>query len=112
MAGQGYDDADRQPPLFFRTTEEMLAEFSYLGKDKAYEVVVENSRRISEDIEPIKPIPDELYSPKIPGAEEQISSMSYAKARKLYGDDLPALVADRLKYELIRLSITASRCCT
>jgi DNA polymerase-3 subunit alpha (Gram-positive type) len=100
MAGQGYDDADRQPPLFFRTTEEMLAEFSYLGKDKAYEVVVENSRRISEDIEPIKPIPDELYSPKIPGAEEQISSMSYAKARKLYGDDLPALVADRLKYEL------------
>lgn len=100
MAGQGYDDADRQPPLYFRTTEEMLAEFAYLGKDKAYEVVVVNSRRIAEGIESFKPIPDELYSPKIPGAEEQVESMAYAKARELYGDPLPALVADRLKLEL------------
>lgn len=100
MAGQGYDDADRQPPLYFRTTEEMLAEFAYLGKDKAYEVVVENSRRIAEGIEKFKPIPDELYSPKIPGAEEQIESMAYAKAKALYGDPLPQLVADRLKLEL------------
>ncbi|MDT8901334.1 PolC-type DNA polymerase III [Anaeroselena agilis] len=100
MTGQGYDDADKQPPLFFRTTGEMLAEFAYLGEAKAYEVVVENTRLISEGIEAFKPIPEELYSPKIPGAEEQIKSMSYAKARKLYGDDLPELVADRLKYEL------------
>jgi DNA polymerase-3 subunit alpha (Gram-positive type) len=100
MTGQGYDDADKQPPLYFRTTGEMLAEFAYLGKDKAYEVVVENTRRISEEIESFKPIPDELYSPKIPGAEDQIKSMSYAKARLLYGDTLPELVAERLKYEL------------
>ncbi len=100
MTGQGYDDADKQPPLYFRTTGEMLAEFAYLGEAKAYEVVVENTRRISEGIDSFKPIPDELYSPKIPGAEEQIKSMSYAKARKLYGDELPELVADRLKYEL------------
>jgi len=100
MAGQGYSDADHQPPLFFRTTTEMLTEFDYLGKDKAYEVVVENTRRISESIESFKPIPSELYSPKIPGAEEQIKSMSYRKAIDLYGDPLPKIVADRLQNEL------------
>ena len=100
MAGQGYDDADNQPPLYFRTTEEMLSEFAYLGKKKAYEVVVENTRKLSDDIEKFKPIPDELYSPQIPGAEDQIRQMSYQKARHLYGDELPELVADRLKYEL------------
>ncbi|MBP2650257.1 MAG: polymerase subunit alpha [Firmicutes bacterium] len=100
MAGQGYSDADNQPPLYLRTTPEMLAEFSYLGKDKAYEVVVENTRLISETIESFKPIPDELYSPKIPGAEEQIKNMSYKKAWELYGDPLPEIVAERLKTEL------------
>ena len=100
MAGQGYDDADLQAPLYLRSTEEMLAEFAYLGKDKAYEAVVETPRRIAESIESFKPIPSELYSPKIPGAEEAIKSMSYAKAALLYGDELPQLVADRLKYEL------------
>jgi len=100
MAGKGFKDADQQPPLFLRTTEEMLSEFAYLGKDKCYEVVVENPRRINELIEIIKPIPDELYSPQIPGAEEEIRSMSYNKAEHLYGVPLPTIVADRLKYEL------------
>lgn len=100
MAGQGYDDADNQPPLYLRTTDEMLAEFSYLGSDKAFEVVVENTRLINDRIESFKPIPEELYSPKIPGAEEQIRDMSYSKAAKLYGEELPELVAARLKYEL------------
>lgn len=100
MAGKGFSDADQQPPLYLRTTEEMLNEFSYLGKDKAYEVVVENPRRINELIEVIKPIPDELYSPQIPGAEEEIRSMSYNKAEHLYGNPLPEVVAERLKYEL------------
>ncbi|QDR80535.1 PolC-type DNA polymerase III [Sporomusa termitida] len=100
MAGQGYDDADQQPPLFFRTTEEMLAEFSYLGPDKAYEVVIETPRQINDLIEVIKPIPEELYSPQIPGAEEEIKDMSYKKAELLYGTPLPELVSDRLKYEL------------
>ncbi|MGL5512517.1 MAG: PHP domain-containing protein, partial [Sporomusa sp.] len=100
MAGQGYDDADKQPPLFFRTTEEMLAEFSYLGADKAYEVVVDTPRRINELIDDIKPIPEELYSPQIPGAEEEIKVMSYKKAESLYGTPLPELVSERLKYEL------------
>ncbi|MDF2875992.1 MAG: polC 1, partial [Sporomusa sp.] len=100
MAGQGYDDADQQPPLFFRTTDEMLSEFSYLGADKAYEVVIETPRYINDLIENIKPIPEELYSPQIPGAEEEVKDMSYKKAELLYGTPLPELVSDRLKYEL------------
>jgi len=100
MAGKGFKDADQQPPLYLRTTEEMLNEFAYLGKEKCYEVVVENPRCINELIEIIKPIPDELYSPQIPGAEDAIRSMSYTKAEHLYGTPLPDLVAERLKYEL------------
>jgi DNA polymerase-3 subunit alpha (Gram-positive type) len=100
MAGKGYSDADHQPPLYFRTTGEMLKEFAYLGSEKAYEIVVDNPRLLNELIDTIKPIPDELYSPQIPGAEEQISSMSYKKAEALYGSQLPEIVADRLKTEL------------
>lgn len=100
MAGKGFTDADNQPPLYFRTTEEMLAEFSYMGKEKARELVIDNPRRISEWFEVFKPIPDELYSPQIPGAEEQIRSMSYQRAYELYGDPLPEIVSARLKNEL------------
>ncbi len=100
MAGKGFADADQQPPLYFRTTADMLDEFSYLGKQKAHELVVDNPRQISEWFETFKPIPDELYSPQIPGAEEQIRSMSYQRAHELYGDPLPEVVAARLKYEL------------
>lgn len=100
MAGKGYSDADNQPPLYFRTTKEMLDEFLYLGEEKAYEVVVKNPRLISEGISKFKPIPDELYSPQIPGAEEQIRSMAYSRAEELYGSPLPEIVASRLKSEL------------
>jgi len=100
MAGKGFSDADNQPPLYLRTTDEMLSEFSYLGSEKAYETVIENPRRINELISKFKPIPDELYSPQIPGAEDQISTMSYEKAEELYGNPLPDIVASRLKYEL------------
>ncbi|NLP41878.1 MAG: PolC-type DNA polymerase III [Veillonellaceae bacterium] len=100
MAGKGYSDADNQPPLYFRTTSEMIDEFLYLGKEKAYEVVVENPRLINQAISKFKPIPDELYSPQIPGAEEQIRSMSYCRAEELYGSPLPEIVAARLKNEL------------
>ena len=100
MAGKGFSDADNQPPLYFRTTDEMLQEFSYLGKDKAYEAVVENPQRIADIVERFKPIPDELYSPQIPGAEEQIRSMSYQQAESLYGTPLPEVVVSRLNYEL------------
>ncbi len=100
MSGQKYDDADLQAPLFFRTTEEMLAEFSYLGEEMAEEVVVNVPQRIADSIEKLQPIPDGLYSPDIPGADDDIRNMSFASATALYGEPLPALVENRLKMEL------------
>lgn len=100
MKGKGFADAEKQPPLYLRTTEEMLKEFSYLGEEKAYEAVVTNPRKIADMVEVFKPIPDELYSPMIPGADEQIHDMSYARARELYGENLPKVVQDRLELEL------------
>ena len=96
--GSGYEDVT-QPPLYFRTTEEMLAEFTYLG-DEAYAAVVENPLKINDMIEKFEPIPKNLYSPIVPGAEEEIEEMSYNKAREMYGENLPKLVEDRLKQEL------------
>ena len=96
----GYRDADRQPPLYLRTTDEMLAEFDYLGAERAYECVVTNPRKIAEEVEHFLPIPDELYAPTVPGADREIQEMSYARARKLYGENLPKVVSDRLELEL------------
>ena len=75
-AGQGYDDADNQAPLYLRTTEEMLEEFSYLGKEKAYEVVVTNTNLISDMCEQISPISPEKCPPHIPGCEEDINNIT------------------------------------
>ena len=96
----GYNDADRQPPLYLRTTDEMLAEFDYLGAERAYECVVTNPRKIADMVEHFLPIPDELYAPTVPGADREIQEMSYARARKLYGENLPKVVSDRLELEL------------
>lgn len=98
--GRGFTDYDKQPPLFLRTTDEMLKEFTYLGEEAAYEAVVTNPRRVADMVEVFKPIPDELYSPMIPGADEAIHDMAYAKARELYGKNLPKVVKDRLELEL------------
>ncbi len=100
MKGKGFDDADLQPPLYLRTTEEMLAEFQYLGEEAAYEAVVTNPRRISESVERFKPIPDDLYSPMIPGADDEIRDMSYRRAKAMYGENLPEIVEARLQQEL------------
>ena len=100
MKGKGFDDAEMQPPLYLRTTEEMLAEFEYLGEELAYEDVVTNPRKINDMIESFKPIPDDLYSPMIPGADEEIRSMSYNKAKSMYGENLPEIVEARLQQEL------------
>lgn len=100
MSGQGYSDAENQPPLYFKTTEEMLQEFAYLGEKTAYEVVVKNPRRLAESIDDIVPVPKETYPPKIKGAEEQITTMSEERARMLYGDPLPQVVRERLDKEL------------
>lgn len=99
-AGQGYDDADNQAPLYLRTTEEMLEEFSYLGKEKAYEVVVTNTNKISDMCDQISPISPEKCPPHIPGCEQTIKDIAYSKAHELYGDPLPEIVQSRLDKEL------------
>ena len=100
MAGQGFSDADNQAPLYLRTTEEMLEEFSYLGEKKAREVVIDNPNKINQFIENIKPIPDETFPPKIEGAEEELTRITMEKAKSIYGDPLPPAVQNRLDREL------------
>ena len=100
QAGQGYDDADEQAPLYLRTTNEMLKEFEYLGIDKAYEVVVTNTNKIADMCERISPISPEKCPPHIPGCEETIKTIAYNRAHELYGEKLPTIVEDRLEKEL------------
>ncbi len=99
-AGQGYADADTQAPLYLRTTEEMLEEFKYLGEEKAYEVVVTNTNKISDMCDRISPISPEKCPPHIPGCEQTIKDIAYSKAHELYGDPLPEIVQTRLDKEL------------
>ena len=100
MAGQGYDDADEQAPLYLRTTNEMLEEFSYLGMEKAYEVVVTNTNKIADMCDRISPISPEKCPPHIEGCEETIKTIAYGKAHELYGENLPEIVEQRLEKEL------------
>ena len=100
QAGQKYDDADSQAPVFLRTTEEMLEEFKYLGEEKAFEVVVTNTNKIADMCETISPISPEKCPPHIPGCEQQIRDIAYAKAHEMYGENLPEIVETRLEKEL------------
>ncbi len=100
MAGHGFRDTDHALPLYFRTTDEMLDEFSYLGDSKAFEVVVTNTNLIADMCEAIEPIPKGKFPPKIEGSEELLTEMTMARAHELYGDPLPPIVASRLEREL------------
>ncbi|MBE7030857.1 MAG: PolC-type DNA polymerase III [Ruminococcaceae bacterium] len=100
MAGQKFADADNQAPLYLRTTEEMLAEFDYLGEELAREVVIENTNKIADMIDELIPVPDETAPPIIEGSDDDLRNMTYGKAREIYGEELPELVRDRIDVEL------------
>ena len=100
MAGKKFEDADQQAPLYYRNTEEMLAEFDYFPAEVAREIVITNPKKIIADFEELKPVPDGLHSPEIEGAEDEIRNLTYSKAHELYGPDLPQVVQDRITKEL------------
>ncbi len=100
MAGKGFDDADNQAPLYFRTTNEMLEEFGYLGDEMARRVVIENPRAIADRIENVPPVPKEKCPPEIPGSDTDIMQMSREKAERIYGSPLPPIVQKRMDREL------------
>lgn len=101
IASQSGNPLNRQtqPDVHFRTTDEMLELFDFLGEEKATEVVITNTNAIADQIEDIKPIKDDLYTPNIEGADDEIRQMCYDRAKSIYGDDLPEIVTSRLEKE-------------
>ena len=100
LAGQGFKDADQQAPLYFRTTEEMLDEFSYLGSDVAKEVVITNTNKIADMIEKISPVRPDKCPPIIENSDETLKNICYTRAHEIYGENLPDIVVKRLEKEL------------
>ena len=97
---QGFKVDEEETYLHFRTTDEMLEEFKYLGEDLAYEVVVENTNKVADMVEKVLPIPDETFPPRIKGSDKELRDMCNAKAERIYGSPLPDVVRKRLDREL------------
>ncbi len=100
LKGMKFSDGDKDTFLYYRTTNEMLSEFAYLGEETAREVVITNPRKIADMIEDILPIPDGTYTPALPGAEQELTQLCWDRAHDWYGDPLPEIVESRLSREL------------
>ncbi len=100
LATKGFEDCDRDNPLYFRTTDDMLREFAYLGEEKAYEVVVSNPNRIADMVERLRPVPNNLFAPKIENSVEDLKALVYGKFHRLYGDNPPESMVRRVETEL------------
>ena len=100
MANKGFDDADKQAPLYLRTTDEMLEEFKYLGSDKAYEVVVTNTNKIADMVENMFPVCPDKCPPVIENSDQILRDICYNTAHSMYGEELPEIVTNRLEKEL------------
>ena len=99
-SGMAFNSWQYDNQLYFRTTDEMLEEFSYLGENTAFDVVIKNTHLINDMIEKVQPIPDGFYPPKMDNAEEEVKNMTYAKAHKIYGNPLPEHIEQRIEREL------------
>ena len=100
MAGQGFKDVEGDEGLYFRTTQEMMEEFSYLGEETARRVVIENTNMIADMIEPMMPVPEGKFPPSLPNAEEELRRSCEERAVSMYGDPLPEEIRARLDKEL------------
>ena len=100
LAAKEFDDADSENPLYFRTTDEMLQEFSYLGEEKAYEVVIRNPGVIADWCDKVRPLPDGLFAPKLENSDGELRDLVWGKAKELYGENPPQLIVDRINTEL------------
>ena len=100
LASKGFEDADSSLPIYFKTTTEMLEEFSYLGKEEAYNVVVRNTNLVADWCEDVAPLPKGLFAPKIENSAEELTRLVWEKAKALYGEQPPQIVLDRINAEL------------
>ena len=100
LASKGFEDADEDLPIYFKTTDEMLREFAYLGKEKAHEVVVKNTNLIASWCDPIEPLPKGLFAPKLEDSDGELKRLVWGKAHELYGENPPQIVVDRIEAEL------------
>ena len=100
LATKKYDDADKDLPIYFKSTDEMLEEFSYLGEEKCYEVVVKNTNLIADMCDVLRPVPKNLFPPSIENSDQKLKDLVYGKMHELYGEDPPSLITERIETEL------------